>query len=121
MRYLILFLVGGGLYVLLELAWRNRTHVSMFFAGGLVLVLLYGLTTRFASLPLFLLCLLGAVVVTAVEFVFGAVLNGLLALRVWDYSFRKYNLYGQVCLAYSLLWFGLCVPVIPILAVMDGL
>lgn len=107
--------------MLLELAWRNRTHVSMFFAGGLALVLLYGLTTRFAALPLFLLCMMGAVVVTAVEFVFGAVLNGLLALHVWDYSFRKYNLYGQVCLAYSLLWFGLCALTIPVLAVTNVL
>ena len=37
MVYLALFLFGGGAYVLLELAWRGRSHASMLAAGGVCL------------------------------------------------------------------------------------
>ena len=116
-----LFLTGGALYILLELFWRGRTHISMFIAGGASLSLLGGLTARFPSLPLPALCLVGAVVVTAIEFITGAVVNGKLGLNVWDYSDLPYNAYGQICLRYSLLWFLLCVPAAAVLHVVNEL
>lgn len=74
MVYLALFLFGGGAYVLLELAWRGRSHASMLAAGGVCLTLLYGVFTHVpAVLPL--RCALGACVITAVEFVAGAIVN----------------------------------------------
>ena len=65
---LLTFFLGGTIYVLLELLWRGRSHVSMFCAGGLALLLLHGLFLRFA-LPLFAQCLVGGLVITAIEFV----------------------------------------------------
>lgn len=47
------------------------------------------------------LCSLG---VTAVEFVFGVVFNIILKMNVWDYSGVPFNLFGQVCLLYTILW-----------------
>ena len=99
---LLTFFLGGTIYVLLELLWRGRSHVSMFCAGGLALLLLHGLFLRFA-LPLFAQCLLGGLVITAIEFVAGAIVNVRLKLNVWDYSKMPLNLYGQVCLPFSLL------------------
>ncbi|MDE6839119.1 MAG: putative ABC transporter permease, partial [Acutalibacter sp.] len=40
----------------------------------------------------------------------GLIVNTGLGLRVWDYSKMPLNLMGQVCLPYSLLWFGLTLP-----------
>ena len=100
---LLTFFLGGTIYVLLELLWRGRSHVSMFCAGGLALLLLHGLFLRFA-LPLFAQCLVGGLVITAIEFVAGAIVNVRLKLNVWDYSKMPLNLYGQVCLPFSLLW-----------------
>ena len=110
MLYLLLFLSGGALYVVLELFWRGHSHVSMALAGGTCLVLLYGVFTYFPALPLFVRALMGAAVITAVEYVTGAVVNVRLRLHVWDYSALPYNCYGQICLRYSLLWLLLSVP-----------
>ena len=107
---LLTFFLGGTIYVLLELLWRGRSHVSMFCAGGLALLLLHGLFLRFA-LPLFAQCLLGGLVITAIEFVAGAIVNVRLKLNVWDYSKMPLNLYGQVCLPLSLLWCLLTLPI----------
>ena len=102
---LLTFFLGGTIYVLLELLWRGRSHVSMFCAGGLALLLLHGLFLRFA------LCLVGGLVITAIEFVAGAIVNVRLKLNVWDYSKMPLNLYGQVCLPFSLLWCLLTLPI----------
>lgn len=117
MVYLALFLFGGGAYVLLELAWRGRSHASMLAAGGVCLTLLYGVFTHVpAVLPL--RCAIGACVITAMEFVAGAIVNVRLRLGVWDYSRLPHNLSGQICLRYFLLWMLLCIPVS---ALVDGL
>ena len=108
--FLLAFFLGGTLYVLLELLWRGRSHVSMFCVGGLALLLLHGLFLRFA-LPLFAQCLVGGLVITAIEFVAGAIVNVHLKLNVWDYSKMPLNLYGQVCMPFSLLWCLLTLPI----------
>lgn len=36
-KYSFLFDAGGVLYVLIELAWRGRSHWTMFVLGGSVL------------------------------------------------------------------------------------
>ena len=47
---IFLFLLGGGGYAALELAWRGTTHWTMFAAGGACLCLLQMLADR--PLPL---------------------------------------------------------------------
>ena len=49
--------------------------------------------------------LIGAGIITTLEFITGVIVNLILNLNVWDYSLEPYNLLGQVCLAYSNLWF----------------
>ena len=121
MLYWVLFLVGGGLYVALEFFWRGFSHVSMFFAGGVCLVLLSGVAARFSQLPLLVLCLFGALIITSVEFITGAVVNVRLGLRVWDYSHLPLNVYGQICVRYSLLWFALCAPALFVIQLVNAL
>ena len=36
---------------------------------------------------------------------------GQLHWQVWDYSEETYNLLGQVCLPFCLIWYALCIPV----------
>jgi len=111
MLYLVLFFIGGGLYVALEFFWRGRSHISMFIAGGAALVLLYGVFVYFAGLGVLYKCLLGALIITAIEYITGAIVNVRLHMQVWDYSHLRFNLYGQVCLRYSTLWVLLSAPV----------
>lgn len=98
--------LGGALYCLIEMLWRGYSHVSMFLVGGFCFWTLshIGRLRR----PLWQRAILGAVAVTAVEFLSGLLLNRLLNLGVWDYSARPFHLLGQVCLLYALLWIPLC-------------
>ncbi len=99
------FLTGFLGYPTLELFWRGRTHWSMALAGGLSMLLLYPARKKRHF------CLRAAAVITGVELVFGCIFNLLLKKNVWDYSRKRGNLWGQICLPYCLLWFLLGVPV----------
>ena len=102
--HLCLFIIGGVGYVLIELMWRRRSHVSMFFVGGLCFELMGAIHTRLQKWALPLRCGLCALTVSAVELVSGCILNRWLGLGVWDYSKMRFHLLGQVSLKYSLLW-----------------
>lgn len=110
MKILVCFLLGGGLYVVLELFWRGHSHVSMAIAGGACLALMYGVFTGTPVISAPLRCVVGALVITSVEFITGYIVNIRKGLGVWDYSNVPYNLYGQICLRYSILWAALSVP-----------
>ena len=102
LQKITVFFLGGSGYVVLELLWRGRSHGSMFLAGGLCFLLLGKLCTVKPRLPLALRCLVGAGVITCVELGMGLLFNR--DYRVWDYRPLAWNLWGQVCLAYSILW-----------------
>ncbi len=105
LRKLILFSLGGICYLIIELLWRGYSHWSMFVLGGLCFVAIGALNEHFTfEIPLILQMFFGAFLVTLLEFVFGCVLNLWLGLNVWDYSNLPYNILGQICLPYSLLW-----------------
>lgn len=108
--------VGGVVYNLIELLWRGRTHISMFFVGGACFDLIAQIRRRVRA-PFAVVCAVCAVAVTAVEFVSGCVLNLWLKRGVWDYSHKKCNLKGQVCLLYSVFWLLLSAVALPFYAV----
>ena len=109
--YSVICLIGSVGYSLLEILWRGFTHGTMAATGGLCLTLLYRLDQKHSREGLFLRCLKGATLISAVEFLVGCLVNRLLKWQVWDYSNSFGNLLGQVCPLYSLLWFFLCIPV----------
>ena len=96
------FFLGGWVYVLLELCWRGRSHVSMFAAGGASLVLIGHLEEVEPKLPLPLRVLTGAGIITAVELATGLLVNR--TYRVWDYRDMPGNFLGQICPQFCLLW-----------------
>ena len=97
-----LFCIGGGSYVLMELLWRGRSHISMFFAGGACFLLLGGLDRAEPRLPFVLRGITGAGVIITVELLVGLLVNR--QYRVWDYREMPLNFYGQVCLPFFALW-----------------
>ena len=102
--YSLVFLLGGNAYCLIELLYRARTHYSMFFCAGFaVLILFYIFSTRSVSPLMF--ALIGTIVITALEFIFGIIFNLFLDMQVWDYSSVPLNLLGQICLPFSAIWF----------------
>ena len=59
------------------------------------------------KMPLVRQMLIGAIVITALEFVCGCIVNLWLDWNVWNYSNMPFNLFGQICLPFSILWFFL--------------
>ncbi|MBQ7923342.1 MAG: hypothetical protein IJ325_12350 [Clostridia bacterium] len=101
---------GGAIYSLLEILWRGHTHWTMALTGGVCLLLIHLMDEHLGKMPFFLRCLTGAMLITAIEFGVGVVVNLFLGLEVWDYSERWGNILGQICPAFTVLWFGLCIP-----------
>ena len=101
-KNILLFLIGGTGYVLLELIWRGWSHISMFLAGGSCFLLLGGLENAKPRLSWPFRALAGAGVITMIELLFGLIFNR--SYGVWDYRSVPGNFYGQICLPFSILW-----------------
>ena len=107
---LFLFFIGGSIYTLFEVLWKGGSHWSMFVLGGICFVIM-GLLNEY-KFPwhwcLFRQSVVGACIVTVFEFITGCIVNLWLGWNVWDYSDLPFNLLGQVCLYFFLLWIPLC-------------
>lgn len=105
LKLLFLFVTGGLLYNVLELAWRSWTHWTMFFLGGACFVSM-GLINELIPwvMPVWQQMVIGACIITGLEFVTGCIVNLLLGWGVWDYSQMPGNLLGQICPQYFGLW-----------------
>lgn len=113
LKYLILFVIGGSIYYAIETVYKGLTsgrhsHWSMFIVGGICFVLI-GLINNAISwaMPLWKQMLIGAIIVTVVEFISGYVINIYLQWNVWDYSNLPFNVLGQVCLPFVIVWFAI--------------
>lgn len=118
-EYLSVFAFGGTVYCSIEILWRGRTHWTMAVLGGLCFLIIYLLNKKLKGKSLILRCVLGASIITALEFLVGYAVNIRLGWQVWDYSKLRFNLMGQICLRYFLLWFLLCIPVIAFAKLFD--
>ena len=104
------FLLGGLFYILLEMAWRGRSHVSMFITGGFCCMVLAALFLR-QEMSWPLRFIVSGLVISSAEFLTGVLVNIRLKKQVWDYRLLPCNLYGQVCLSCSLLWCCMALPI----------
>ena len=107
-KELVLFLIGAASYILIEILWRGHSHWTMFVLGGVCFVCL-GLINEVIpwNIVLWKQVLLGASIVTILEFITGCIINIYFRLNVWDYSNMRFNILGQVCLVYFILWIPL--------------
>lgn len=100
-----LFIVGALIYLVVEILWDGNTHWTMGLLGGVCFVSIGGLNEFLNwNLAIWKQCLLGSLLITTLEFVFGVILNIWLGLNVWDYSTLPLNIKGQICLPFSLIW-----------------
>ncbi len=112
-KNMLLFAIGGIVYIIIELLWRGYTHFSMFILGGMCFFLV-GQINENRKIPLITQMVIGAAIITLLEFICGYIVNIRLGLDVWNYADMPMNIMGQICLPYTLAWFvlsGVCVVV----------
>lgn len=105
-KHIILFLIGGIAYVGIELLWRGYSHWTMFILGGLCFICC-GLLNEIIPWEMVLSkqMLMGAVIVTLLEFLTGMIVNVKLGWNVWDYSNLPLNICGQICPIFFIAWY----------------
>jgi uncharacterized membrane protein len=109
-KYILIFSIGAVGYGLLETVFRGFTHWTMLVTGGIVFTALYYFNSKNENAPLWQKAAVGAFIITMIEFAVGCIVNLWLGWNVWDYSGFAYNVLGQICLAFTALWFFLCIP-----------
>ena len=113
-------LFGGIAYGLIEIIWRGKTHWSMLLTGGTCFTVLIAIYKKGSGMSLLKKCLLGGAIITLFEFLCGLIVNLKLKLNIWDYSNRRFNIKGQICPLFSLLWMLLCLPICAISRLING-
>lgn len=90
---------------MMEILWRGYSHWAMFFVGGFAFLCVGAINEIISwDVPLIVQMILGGQIITMIEFVAGCVLNLWLKWNVWDYSNLPFNVLGQICLPFTLLW-----------------
>ena len=113
LKYILLFFIGGYSYCGVELLFRGFSHISMLIAGGICFILIGLLNDVFPhKISIISQMVISSLIITAVEFIVGMIVNVWLDLNVWDYSKLPYNFMGQICLLYTNIWFFLSLAAI---------
>lgn len=105
---ILVFILGGAAYAMIEILFRGYTHWSMVLTGGACVLTMYMMSGWLLDIPLVASALTGALIITMYELVVGLIVNVRLGWSVWDYSDMPGNLLGQICPAFSAIWFLLC-------------
>lgn len=104
---LVLIFLMGISYMGIEIAWRGHTSWTMGVVGGLCGFLIGRLNEHptFFERKMWQQAITGTIITLCIEFISGMILNVWLGLNIWDYSDEPFNLMGQVCPQYGVLWF----------------
>ena len=115
LKQIFLYIIGGLIYLLIEILFRGHTHWTMFIIGGLCFTLI-GLLNECPNLRLSLISqgVLGSIIITTIEFISGIIINIILKWNVWDYSNQPLNFMGQICPQFCIIWCILSILVIRI-------
>lgn len=107
LEYLILFVIGGCTYYIIELLWQQHSHWSSFLMGGIALIFVGLLNEKLFQWDdcLILQMTVSSIFITCMEYIVGKLVN--YDYSVWCYLDKPFNVEGQVCLGASLCWFVL--------------
>lgn len=114
---LLIWMIGGCTYYMIEILYRGRSHDSMFILGGICLVII-GLLNELPCTKKWYFetqVIVGDVVVLCLEFITGCIVNIGLGLEVWNYADQPGNILGQVCPLFAIIW----LPIIAVAILLD--
>lgn len=107
-KSLILFLVFGAIYFLIECIWKGHiSHWSMFVLAGFVGTAIGGINEYIPwEVPFWQQCGIGMIIATIGEGITGLICNVWLNLNVWHYTQLTF-FWGQCSIWFCLAWFAL--------------
>lgn len=102
-KFIVLFLIGGFIYITIELLFRGFSHWTMFVLGGVCFISL-GLINEVLSweTPIWLQAIIGGFIITLLEFATGCIVNLCLGWNIWHYT--RFDVLGQICLPFFFIW-----------------
>ena len=104
-KYIVLFCIGAVTYVGIEYLYRGYSHWTMAILGAICFILLGAINEFFSwETPFWKQCVLGAIIVTVLEYITGYIVNIKLGWNVWDYSNLPFSLHGQINLFFGIAW-----------------
>ena len=109
------FSFGFFAYLTIETVYKthfstSKTHFSMGLIAGVAFFVLYFLDDK--RLSFFFTMVVGATLITLLELLSGLYLNLYLKLDIWDYRSMPFDLWGQICPTFSLIWLALSALII---------
>ena len=83
--FMIIFIISGFIYIMLELLWRGRSHWTMFLCAGLCGLVMANVNNNLLSFEtdFRIQVVVSALCCTTFEFLFGLIFNG--DFTIWDY------------------------------------
>lgn len=110
LRNLLLCWIFGSTYCTIEVLFRGYSHWTMLCLGALCGFLI-GQENEIIPWEMSLIKqgVIGAILVTCLEFATGLIVNVWLGWHIWDYSNMPFNILGQICLPFSIAWIGLSI------------
>lgn len=110
LKVLTIWFLMGMVYFVIEGIWRipkgGDANISMLFVGGLCGLLIGSINQipKFYNMSVFKQSLIGTGIVLVIEYIAGYILNIKMGLDIWDYSDMFFNINGQICLEFGLIW-----------------
>lgn len=118
---MLLWFWGGTVYFFIEVIWKTATNhpERISWVMLVVAIILSAVLERFGNYsewewPLWHQAILSTLAITVVEFITGVICNIWLGMNIWDYSNLPFNVYGQICPQYCLVWLVFSFVFIPV-------
>lgn len=105
LKNVVLSVVGGLSYGIIELIYRQKTYYLMILCGAIAIILLDKINDCISwDMDILLQGCIGSLIITGMEFIIGNLYFMGIVPKMWDYSNVWLNYKGIICLPFSLIW-----------------
>ena len=97
LKMIVLLMIGGTIYFCIEMLWRGHSHWTMALVGGICFIAIGAINEYIPwEMGMVQQSLIGACLVTGIEFIAGIIL--ICHLILWDKFAYLFSLLGLLCL-----------------------
>lgn len=117
-RILFFYCFGGGVYMTLEIIYRQYTDYHMFYLAGIIALIILFCNEWLSYDTDFIVQVFICGTCTLIgELICGILFNA--DYQIWDYRMLPYHFMGHIQLYFAIIWYVLAAIFIPILDYID--